>query len=137
LVEQGKLTPELEEKIRAAETMAALEDTYLPYRPKRKTRASVARERGLEPLAQLVLLQDGTDIREMAQAFVNTEKEVNDVEGALSGARDIIAEIIAEDAGIRAQARQVFLEKGMFVARVVPGKEEAALKYKDYHEWAE
>src|SRR5690606_11368140 len=116
---------------------ATLEDTYLPYRPKRKTRASAARERGLEPLAQLVLLQDGTDIREVAQAFINTEKEVNDVEDALSGARDIVAETIAEDAAIRAQTRQVFLEKGVFVARVVPGKEEAALKYKDYHEWTE
>src|SRR5690606_19364427 len=113
LVEQGKLTPELEKKLHAAETMATLEDTYLPYRPKRKTRASAARERGLEPLAQLVLLQDGTDIREVAQAFINTEKEVNDVEDALSGARDIVAETIAEDAAIRAQTRQVFLEKGV------------------------
>lgn len=137
LVEQRKLTPGLEEELRAAATMATLEDIYLPYRPKRKTRASVARERGLEALAQLVLLQDGTDIRQAAQAFVNKEKEVNDVEDALSGARDIIAETIAEDAAIRAQTRQIFLEKGVFVARVVPGKEEAAVKYSDYHEWSE
>lgn len=137
LTELGKLTPELEETIRSVETMAALEDAYLPYRPKRKTRASVARSRGLEPLAQLVLLQDGTDIRKAAEAYVDTEKEVNDIEDALAGARDIIAETIAEDAAIRAQARQVFLDKGVFSARVVPGKEEAAAKYKDYHEWSE
>src|SRR5690606_7101650 len=89
LLDQGKLTPELEEKVQAAETMAALEDTYLPYRPKRKTRASVARERGLEPLAQLILRQDGNDdIRAAAEAYVDPAKTVNDVEDALAGARD-------------------------------------------------
>lgn len=137
LTDLGKLTPELEEKVQAAETMAVLEDTYLPYRPKRKTRASVARDRGLEPLAKLVLQQDGTDVREAAKAYVDPAKSVNDAEDALAGARDIIAETIAEDAAIRAKTRQVFLEKGAFTARVVPGKEEAALKYKDYHEWIE
>lgn len=137
LLDQGKLTPGLEETVRNAETMATLEDAYLPYRPKRKTRASVARDRGLEPLAQLVLLQDGTNVREAAQIYVDPAKDVNDVEDALAGARDIIAETIAEDAAIRAQTRQVFLEKGLFAARVVPGKEEAALKYKDYHDWTE
>ena len=137
LRDQGKLTPELEANVHAAETMAVLEDVYLPYRPKRKTRASVARERGLDPLAQLILLQDGTDIHEAAKTYVDTEKSVNDVEDALAGARDIIAETIAEDAEIRAKTRQVFLEKGTFSARVVPGKEEEALKYKDYHEWTE
>src|SRR5690606_33785380 len=96
-----------------------------------------ARDRGLEPLAQLVLLQDGTNVREAAQIYVDPAKDVNDVEDALAGARDIIAETIAEDAAIRAQTRQVFLEKGLFAARVVPGKEEAALKYKDYHDWTE
>ena len=137
LLDQGKLTPEMENMVHSAETMAVLEDVYLPYRPKRKTRASVARDRGLEPLAQLVLRQDGTDIREAAEAYVDATKSVNDVEDALAGARDIIAETIAEDAAIRAQTRHIFLEKGSFVARVVPGKEEAALKYKDYHEWTE
>src|SRR5690606_21216248 len=137
LLEQDKLTPELEEKVKAAETMAALEDTYLPYRPKRKTRASVARDRGLEPLAQLILLQDGNDIRAAAEAYLDPTKALNDVEDALAGARDIIAETIAEDAAIRAKLRLVFLEKGTFAARVIPGKEEAALKYKDYHQWTE
>lgn len=137
LTDQGKLTPELEEQVNAAETMAILEDLYLPYKPKRKTRASVAREKGLEPLAHLILQQSSTDIRDAAQAFVDTDKGLNDLEDVLAGARDIIAETIAEDAAIRAQTRQVFMEKGAFVSRVVPGKEEAALKYKDYHEWSE
>ncbi len=137
LLDQGKLTPELEEKIKVVDTMATLEDIYLPHRPKRKTRASVARDRGLEPLALLVLLQDGTDVRQAALAYIDAAKDIHDVEDALAGARDIVAETIAEDAAIRAKTRQVFLEKGMFAARVVPGKEEAALKYKDYHEWTE
>ncbi|SFC51100.1 uncharacterized protein SAMN05421747_1136 [Parapedobacter composti] len=137
LADQGKLTAELEERVKAAETMASLEDLYLPYKPKRKTRASVAREKGLEPLAELLLAQDGSSIRDAAQAYVDAGKGVNDIEEALAGARDIIAERIAEDASIRAQTRQVFLEKGMFSAKVVPGKEEAALKYKDYYEWSE
>ena len=137
LAEQGNLTPDLEEQVNAAETMAGLEDIYLPYRPKRKTRASVAREKGLEALALLILEQNDTDVQYAAQAFVDAEKGVNDPEEALVGARDIIAELIAEDASIRAQTRQVFLEKGQFVSRVVPGKEEAAIKYKDYYEWSE
>ena len=137
LTDQGKLTPELEQRVNAAETMASLEDIYLPYKPKRKTRASVARERGLEPLAQLIMAQDGADVIEAAQGFINPEKDVQDVEAALAGARDIIAETIAEDATVRAQVRQTFMEKGQFASRVVPGKEEEALKYKDYYEWSE
>ncbi|WP_257669300.1 Tex family protein [Parapedobacter tibetensis] len=137
LADQGKLTPGLEEQVRAAETMASLEDIYLPYKPKRKTRASVAREKGLEPLAQLILSQDGSNIRNAAQLFLDADKGVNDVEEALAGARDIIAETIAEDASVRAKTRHIFLEKGLFVSRVVPGKEEDALKYKDYYEWSE
>ncbi|GGC36346.1 RNA-binding protein [Parapedobacter defluvii] len=137
LTDQGKLTPELEQQVNAAETMANLEDLYLPYKPKRKTRASIAREKGLEPLAQLILAQDGTNITEVAQAFINSDKGIQDAEEALAGARDILAETIAEDAAIRAQVRQVFMEKGLFVSRVVPGKEEDAIKYKDYYEWSE
>src|SRR5690606_33086093 len=79
LTDQGKLTAELEEQTRDAETMARLEDLYLPYKPKRRTRASVAREKGLEPLAQLIMAQDSTAVREEAQAFVDSEKGVNDV----------------------------------------------------------
>lgn len=137
LTESGKLTPELERQVNGAETMASLEDLYLPYRPKRRTRASIAREKGLEPLALLLLKQDGTDISAAAQTYVDMEKGVSDEEDALSGARDIIAEIIAEDADIRAKARQVFLDKGLFTSRVIPGKEEEAIKYKDYYAWTE
>ena len=135
--DQGKLSPALEEQIKQAATMAILEDIYLPYKPKRKTRASVAREKGLQPLADLLLEQERIDIDSIAQTYTDADKGVNTVEEALSGARDIIAEQIAEDAQVRAHARKVILEKGNFVSRVVPGKEEAALKYKDYFEWTE
>jgi len=137
IADQGKLTPELETLVREADTMARLEDIYLPYKPKRRTRASMAREKQLGPLAQLILLQDGTDILKEATQYVNPAVGVDTVEDALAGARDIIAETIAEDADIRAKARQVFLEKGKFASRVVPGKEELALKYKDYYDWSE
>lgn len=135
--DQGKLTPELEQQIMSAETMANLEDIYLPYKPKRKTRASVAREKGLQPLADLLLGQDKTDFMALASSLIDPEKGVNNSEEALAGARDIIAEIIAEDATVRSKSRAIFLEKAEFVSRVVPGKEEAAIKYKDYYEWSE
>src|SRR5690554_6181164 len=135
--EQGKLTPELEKQIQEAETMALLEDLYLPYKPKRKTRASMARENGLESLALLLLEQQVDDVEAAAQFYVSEDKGVEDTTAALAGARDIIAEIIAEDVDIRQKARSIFMEKGKFVSRVIPGKEEAALKYKDYFEWSE
>ena len=135
--DQGKLTPELEQQILGAETMASLEDIYLPYKPKRKTRASVAREKGLQPLADLILAQESGDFLALADGLVDEEKGVQNTEEALAGARDIIAEVIAEDAAVRAKSRAIFLEKGSFVSRVVPGKEEAAIKYKDYYEWSE
>lgn len=137
IADQGKLTPELEIQVKSAETMAALEDIYLPYKPKRKTRASVAREKGLQPLADLLLAQDKLDVESNAATFIDDEKGVASLEEALAGARDIIAEQIAEDAEVRAHARKTMLNKGQFVSRVVPGKEEAALKYKDYFEWSE
>jgi len=135
--DQGKLTPELEQQLLGAETMASLEDIYLPYKPKRKTRAGVAREKGLQPLADLILAQEIGDFLPLADSLINEEKGVKNTEEALAGARDIIAEIIAEDTTVRAKARAIFLEKSTFVSRVVPGKEEAALKYKDYYEWSE
>src|SRR5690606_2483230 len=137
ITEQGKLTPELELQIREAETMAILVDIYLPFRPKRKTRASMAREKGLQQLADKLLSHEKMDVQDEAQAFIDEEKGVKTVEEALAGARDIIAEQIAEDAEVRAITRKIFLEKGSFVSRVAPGKEEAALKYKDYFEWSE
>ncbi len=135
--EQGKLTAELEGRVRAAETMAVLEDIYLPYKPKRKTRASIAREKGLQPLADFILAQDSNDVEKKADDYINVDLGVANIEEALAGARDIIAEIIAEDAEVRSRVRKVFLDKGTFVSRVVPGKEEAALKYKDYFECSE
>ena len=137
ITDQGKLTTELELQVLAAETMANLEDIYLPYKPKRKTRASAAREKGLQPLADVLLAQQNTDFLALAESLVDEEKGVKNSEEALAGARDIIAEMIAEDATVRSRARAIFLEKGEFVSRVVPGKEEAALKYKDYYEWSE
>jgi len=135
--EQGKLTEELAEQIQVAETMAMVEDLYLPYKPKRKTRASMAREKGLESLALLILEQQLEDLTDAAAFFVSEENGVADVEDALAGARDIIAEIVTEDSQIRSKVRKVFLEKGKFVSKVIAGKEELGLKYKDYYEWAE
>jgi len=135
--EQGKLTPELHKKINDAETMARLEDIYLPYKPKRKTKASVAREKGLEPLAEILLMQKSTDIHQEAEKFINKEKEVETIEEALQGARDIIAERINEDAEVRAKVRKLFLVQGIIRSKVIKGKEEVAAKYKDYFEWEE
>lgn len=135
--DQGKLTAALEQQILGTETMASLEDIYLPYKPKRKTRASVAREKGLQPLADLILAQESGDFLALAESLVDAENGVKNTEDALAGARDIIAEIIAEDATVRAKSRAIFLEKGSFVSKVVPGKEEVAIKYKDYYDWSE
>jgi len=137
LTEMGKLTPELEKQIRAAETMVLLEDIYLPYRPKRKTRATTAREKGLQPLADALLAQNKFDIATEAEKYISEEKGVATAEDALAGARDIIAEHISEEANVRAKLRELFLEKGLFKSRVAPGKEEAGIKYKDYFEWEE
>lgn len=135
--EQGKLTPELEKQILAAETMAVLEDLYLPYKPKRRTKATVAREKGLEPLAELVFRQDLRDVETEAAKYIDEAKEVNTVEEALQGARDIIAEWINENAELRKKMRDLFINEGVFVSKVIPGKEEEAIKYKDYFDWKE
>ncbi|MEP1095374.1 MAG: Tex family protein [Cyclobacteriaceae bacterium] len=135
--EQEKLTPELEKKIRAAETMTALEDLYLPYKPKRKTKASVAREKGLEPLAVLILEQSNVDVDDEALKYIDSEKGVESAEEALQGARDIIAETINEDAQIRQRIRDLFLRKGLVSSKVLKSKEAEAAKFKDYFEWSE
>lgn len=137
LTEMGKLTPELEKQINGAETMVALEDIYLPYRPKRKTRASIAREKGLQPLADALLAQNKFDVLAEAEKYIDEEKGVKDAEEALGGARDIIAEFIGENAEVRTKLRELFMEKGSFKTKVVPGKEEAGQKYKDYFDWEE
>jgi uncharacterized protein len=135
--EQGKLTEELKHKIQAAETMSLLEDIYLPYKPKRRTKGTVAREKGLEPLASWVYAQESGDPEKAAHAYLDPEKGVQTVEEALQGARDIIAEWINEDAEVRKQLRDLFIEEGKFISRVIPGKEQEAIKYTDYFDWEE
>ncbi len=137
LRELGKLSPELEKQVNEAETMTTLEDIYLPYRPKRKTRASIAREKGLQPLADLLLQQGPEDVSEAANRFIDPEKGVATPEDALAGARDIMAEYFAEHAEARAEIRSLFLEKGVISSRVLPGKEESGVKYRDYFDWSE
>lgn len=137
ILEQGKLTPELEKKIQLAETLTILEDIYLPYKQKRKTRASVAREKGLEPLALRILAQSRIDVEDEAAAYIDNEKGVKDIQDALAGARDIVAEIINEDAEARAKMRRYFEQKATYKCVVAKGKETEAIKYKDYFEWEE
>ncbi len=135
---QGKLTDELKEKIAAVATMSELEDLYLPYKPKRRTRATVAKEKGLEPLAQIIFEQkDGVKPEEEAVAFVNAELKVLSTDEALAGARDIIAEWVNEDAEIRAKMRDLFLAKAIFISKVIKGKEEVGIKFKDYFDLTE
>jgi len=137
LEKQGNLTAELKDKVMAAETMAVLEDIYLPFRPKRRTRATMAKEKGLEPLAKMLFEQGNIDVIKEAGKFVNAEKEVDSVETALAGARDIIAEWVSEDQQARADIRSLYQKKGQYTCKVIPGKEEEAIKYKDYYDWAE
>jgi len=135
---QGKLTPELRNRILACSTKAALDDLYLPYKPKRRTRAMIARERGLEPLALSMLAQDqSVDPRTAALAFVDIAKEVADVDAALQGARDIVAEIVAENADVRALARVAFVEEGVLAATVVADKKNERTKFEDYYDHTE
>ncbi|MEQ6122561.1 Tex family protein [Reichenbachiella sp. MALMAid0571] len=135
--EQGKLTDELRAKIDTTSTLAALEDVYLPYKPKRKTKGSIAKEKGLEPLAKDLFKQRNIDIIALAEKFIGTEKEVNSVDEALQGARDIVAEWINENAEIRAELRNLFLQKGILTSKVMKGKETDGQKYKDYFDLSE
>lgn len=137
--EQEKLTPELEKKINEAQTMTALEDLYLPYKPKRKTKASVAKEKGLEPLAIKVLEQSNFDVSSEASNYIDSGKGVESEEEALQGARDIIAETINENAEIRQKIRELFMKKAIITSKVLKSKEKDAdaQKYKDYFEWDE
>nr|VFK30614.1 MAG: uncharacterized protein BECKMB1821I_GA0114274_101657 [Candidatus Kentron sp. MB]VFK75323.1 MAG: uncharacterized protein BECKMB1821H_GA0114242_101956 [Candidatus Kentron sp. MB] len=133
--EQGKLTPELEKDILEAETRTRIEDIYLPYRPKRKTLASIAREAGLEPLA-MALLKDPTQFPERAAvSFVNEEKGVADVSVALEGARHILSDVMAEDATLVGEIRESLWEQGHWQSRVIKGKEEAGEKFSDYFDF--
>lgn len=135
--EQGKLTEKLKDEIVSAQTLAVLEDVYLPYRPKRRTKATVAKERGLEPLAKKIFEQTGINPDQEAIEFVSAEKGVESADDAVAGARDIIAEWINEDAKIRARLRKLFYDKGVIASRVIRGKEQEGSKFKDYFQWEE
>ncbi len=133
----GHLTDELKQKVIAAANMALLEDIYLPYRPKRRTKAMIAREKGLEPLALKILEQTGQDPLQLAAEFVDPEKDVMSTGDALEGARHIIAEIINEDPGSREKMRDLYFTKGIIQTRVISGKEAEGAKYRDYFDWQE
>ena len=135
ITEQGKLTAELEKRINDTWNPTELEDIYLPYKPKRKTRAEAARQKGLEPLATLLLLQRENNLSARAASFV--KGEVKDVEDALKGARDIIAEQVNEDERARNAVRNQFSRQAEINAKVVKGKEEEAAKYRDYFDFSE
>lgn len=134
---QGKLTPELLGSVVTAETLAELEDIYLPYRPKRKTRASAAKEKGLEPLAEKILQQEKFNLEEFAKSFVDDVKGVASIEEALAGARDIIAEQVSEHIDTRKKVRELFWDEGRVTSHVIKNKEAEGQKYKDYFEWSE
>jgi protein Tex len=135
ITELGKMTPELQQKIDTAATLAALEDIYLPYKPKRKTKAQTARENGLEPLANQLLAQETVDIDTLAASFVNDA--IPNAEAALQGARDIVAELINEDATVRAKMRKLFEETATLQSKVMSDKETEGAKYKDYFDFSE
>ena len=137
LDKHGHLTDELRQKVLEAETMAALEDIYLPYKPKRRTRAVIAKEKGLEPLAHLILEQKGINPSQEAIHYVDPEKQVETVEEALAGARDIIAEFINENNEARSRLRNLFFTQARIKSRVVVRMQEKGAKFKDYFEWKE
>jgi uncharacterized protein len=137
LEEQNVLTDELRAAVESAATMTELEDIYLPYRPKRRTRATIAKEKGLEPLALLIFGQKIDDPAHEALAFVNEEKGVGSVEDALAGARDIIAELVNEDARARHMIRRLFYMEGTIQSSVVKDKEKEGIKYSNYFDWQE
>ena len=138
LTERELLTDELRAALDGAQKMAELEDLYLPYRPKRRTRAMIARERGLEPLSDALIAQDpSTDPADAARAFVDPEQGVDDVNAALAGARDILAETVNESAEARGEIRRLFERQGILRTRVVEGKQQDGATYRDYFEWEE
>ncbi|MCU0337512.1 MAG: hypothetical protein MUF12_06580 [Sediminibacterium sp.] len=132
---QGKMTEEILSALNEATTLSALEDIYLPFKPKRKTKAQAAREKGLEPLAVLLIDQADEDWAELPSNFINSE--VATPEDALQGARDIVAEMIAEDADTRAAVRGMFEKQAVVESTILAGKEEEAAKYRDYFQYKE
>jgi uncharacterized protein len=148
LKERSLLTDELAKKISAADTLTALEDIYLPFRPKKRTRATIAKEKGLEPLADLLFAQDpATDVAAAAATYVgreymaddgkNQKSQIISAEEALAGARDILAERVSDDATARAKLRAVYRKDALVSSKVISGKEPEAAKFKDYFDWQE
>ena len=137
LEKRALLSEELRKAVLCAESMAVLEDTYLPYRPKRRTRAAIARERGLESLALRLWGQGDFDVAMAADEYVNPQTGVDNVKEALSGARDIIAEWVSEDSTARRDIRELFWSQGAISATVTSGKDAEAAKYRDYFDWQE
>ena len=135
--EQGKLTPELRAQIEKAESLTELEDIYLPYKPKRKTRASVAIEKGLQPLADELRKQYKCSVEQLAEQYVDEEKGVSSSDDALAGARDIIAEQVSEDIAARNKVRNIFRRQAMLSSKVVKAKEEEAAKFQSWFDWNE
>jgi uncharacterized protein len=133
--EQEKMTPELKVKIENAITMAELEDIYLPYRPKRRTRATIAKEKGLEPLASIIFRQQEQNPSLKAEEFLS--EEVETVDDAIAGASDIIAEWLNEDEQARKQLRKLFEKEAIIISKAVKGKESEGIKYSDYFNWSE
>ena len=134
---QNKLTDELKKLIFEAETLSKLEDLYLPYKPKRRTKATIAKEKGLDSLAHFILEQKNNFIFEEAEKFISIEKGVHSVIEALEGARDIIAEIISENALVRESIRDLFKKTANIKSKVIKGKEDVGEKFNDYFEWEE
>lgn len=135
ITEQGKMTDELQKKMDAAATLATLEDIYLPYKPKRKTKAQTARENGLEPLAETMLAQQQDDVVAEATKYIN--EKISSADDALQGARDIIAELVNENAEVRAKMRKLFEDTATMQSKVLTDKETEGIKYKDYFNFSE
>ncbi|MDQ7016748.1 MAG: Tex family protein, partial [Gammaproteobacteria bacterium] len=135
--EQGKLTPALEKLIRETDSKTRLEDLYLPYKPKRRTKAQIARERGLQPLADQLLAQQDLDAEAAAAGYVDDEKELADVTAVLDGARQILMEQFAENADLVMRLRQLVWDEGVMASQVAKGKEEEGAKFKDYFDYRE
>ena len=133
--EQDKLTPELKKKIGECDNITDLEDIYLPYKPKKRTRATIARDKGLEPLARIVMKQKELNIFKKAEEFISDE--VTSAEDALQGARDIIAEWISENQKARNVVRNFFARDALIRSKCIKGKEEEGIKYQDYFEFSE
>jgi uncharacterized protein len=137
IAQQGKLTPQLQEQINAADTKQRLEDLYTPYKPKRRTRAQIAREAGLEPLADAILEVRDCDPGQLALGYLNPEASVNDTKTALDGARDILAERFAENADLLATMREHLWNTGLLYSSVVEGKENEGDNFRDWFDFSE